>query len=154
MSMRVTIKYVNHPTKPTAKYGNVKTTDDQTIMVPVANMNAFQRGMTCDLATEVTTWGSGPDARPVTIAVGLPGQGATVQSNPAPTGNIVQLSQPPAPEKPVGPAGGYMGRGNPDARMIFATGVVGRAMGSGKFEASQIGILLEEALRCYDKEMP
>jgi hypothetical protein len=166
--MNITVKYVNHPQKPDAKYGNIKTTDDQTIMVPVANLGQFQRGMSCELATEQRTWGSGAEARPVTIAVGLPGgrqapaqgvqgytgnqtnpgyqQGQAASPGPAPgQGNIVQLAPPPAQAASPG-----HGRGNPEARSIFATGVVGRAMGSGKFEASSMDMLLKEALRVYD----
>ena len=169
--MRITVKFVNQPTKPDAKYGNIKTTDDQTIMVPIGNLNHFQRGMTCDLATEVKTWGSGAEARPVTIAVGLPGsnqaagyggnqmaaatQQGYAQQASAPAQGGYTHAAPYAPPTGPGPQASLGGppRGNPEARAIFATGVVGRAMGSGKFAASEISTLLEEALRVYDKNL-
>jgi len=64
------------------------------------------------------------------------------------SGNVVHLQPGNAPAAPVGPP-----RGNPEARTIFATGVVGRAMGSGKFAASEMGVLLQEALAVYDRHV-
>lgn len=167
--MRVTVKYVNYPSKVDAKYGNIKTSDDQTIMVPVARLAEFTKGATLDILVETKTWGNGADARPVTVLDGrspqvnpYAGQGAQPgpnrsnpeqgnqgrQTDPAPGGAPYQAAQAGHQAPAPGPA-----RSNPEARSIFITGVVGRAMGSGKFSASEIQTLTEEAARSYDQKL-
>lgn len=165
---RVVVKYVNYPSKPDAKFGNIKTSDDVTIMVPVARMAEFTKGATVDILTETKTWGSGADARPVIVLDGRtprinPGQATQAgpnRSNPeqgsyqpytAPQATYRQTG-PLEPAPPPPPLAGSAGpaRGNPEARSIYITGVVGRAMGSGKFTTSEIAVLTEEAGRVYD----
>ena len=194
--MRCTIQYVNQPRNPAGKYGNVKTSDGQTIMVPVAAMGQYIAGSTYDIPTESRTWGQGADAKPVTVAVGHalpvggiqassqpnrpygPGQAGYTQAYQAQqgladhglfppsdqvgarpaqgrlpeagqiAGNVVHLQPGTAQAASAGPA-----RGNPEARMIWATGVCGRAMGSGKFTASEIEVLLGAALDAYDRRV-
>ena len=43
-----------------------------------------------------------------------------------------------------------MPAGTDQARHIYVTGIVGRAMGSGKFTASEIAVLTSEANRAFD----
>lgn len=38
-----------------------------------------------------------------------------------------------------------------DSRMIFITGIVGRAMGSGKFPGNDMMMLTEQAMKCYER---
>jgi hypothetical protein len=174
--MRATISFVNHPKTPDGKYGNLKTNDNQRIMVPVQNLGQYERGRTYDIPTSTKTWT--PGEPPVIVAVGDPLPVGFIQQpqtrqapSPAPT-NYAQpyeaargaLMDPPddfPPSDTVGRSGLPQApapspapfRGNPEARGIFLTGVVGRAMGSGKFSASEIEVLLVAAMDAYDRRM-
>ena len=140
--MRIDIAYVNPPRNPEGKYGNIKTRNGQTLMVPVAMLDLFQPGMVCDVVTKEQTWGQGADARPVTIIHSGPGNSAAAQAPPP-----RQAFQPRiVPSGPSLPA-----KSHDEARQIFITGVVGRAMGSGKFAASEIPILTQAAAMAFDK---
>jgi hypothetical protein len=173
--MRFTAKFVNQPRdQVNGKFGNIKTTEDRIIMVPVGMLNHYVRGGTYDMPVEETTWGKGDDAKPVIVAHGMPqlvGQvgpnamnvayyppppggyaGQQAQGSPPggfpPSDNVGRANPPPPPAASPAPP-----RGNPEARSIFATGVVGRALGSGKFTASEIDVLLQGALEAYDRRL-
>jgi hypothetical protein len=146
--MQMTLAYVNDPRNPAGKYGNVKSTAGETVMVPIAMLPLFRgrEGQAVDVPTKIATWGQGTDAKQVTIATGGPG-----------TSNVVgwqgtQRAPAPQQQAPQQPAPAYRPpAADKDARQIYITGVVGRAMGSGKFTASEILVLTKEAGDAYDK---
>ena len=144
--MRATISFVNHPTKPDAKYGNLKTSDNQRIMVPIANLGQYERGRTYDIPTQTKTWT--PGEPPVIVAQPYQEAPADPPDLFPPSDTVGRTSPPPAPAATPAPF-----RGNPEARGIFLTGVVGRAMGSGKFAASEIEVLLDAAMAAYDRKL-
>ena len=51
--------------------------------------------------------------------------------------------------RPAGAAQSRPPNGNPDAEAIFVTGIVGRSMGSGKFDATDIKLLTLAAAEAY-----
>jgi hypothetical protein len=158
--MQVNVKYVNFP-KPGGKYGSIKLADGQMIMVPPDLLGQFRAGMVCEISTKQQTWGTGtPEARLVTIATsgpmqpqnqaaqnyggqaGYQGAGAQQGAYRSNTGfqpRVVQGGGAPQP------------RTLEQDRMIFVTGVVGRAMGSGKFTTSEIGVLTVEANAAFER---
>lgn len=146
--MQMTLQYVNDPKNPGAKYGNVKSTAGETIMVPVAMLPLYRgrEGQAVDIPTKIATWGQGDDAKQVTIATGGPGA-KNVVGGP---GSGWQGSQrAPAPQQQAPPY--RPPAADKDARQIYVTGVVGRAMGSGKFTASEILVLTQAAGEAYDR---
>jgi hypothetical protein len=152
--MQVNIRYVNFP-KPGGKYGSLTTTDNQRIWVPPDLLGMFRAGMTAEIGTKQQTWGQGNDARTVTIATSGPLQGQTAGYQ----GNQYAQGQNPQPRPYAAgrPNTGFQprvvqggGRPDHDAKMIFVTGVVGRAMGSGKFTASEIAVLAQAAAQAFD----
>jgi len=176
--MRVTVQWVNPPRNPDGKFGNIKSSDDKTIMVPVDQLGQFERGKSYDVPIKTQIWGKGPDAKEFTVIAGnaLPvgfarppeqqrsmaryqeqatnfaqpypaAQGSPPDDFP-PSDTVGRDDPPPPPVASYAPP-----RGNPEARGIFATGIVGRAMGSGKFTASEIEVLLQAALEAYDRRM-
>jgi len=153
--MQVSIQHVTFP-QPGRKYGKLQLTDGQTIWVPPDLLNMFRGGMTVEIATKQQTWGQGADARTVTIATTGPmqGQGGGQQGgsygqSPQTQGGSYGGQRPNTGFQPRLIQGG--GQRDPgEARMIFVTGVVGRAMGSGKFTASEIAILAQAASQAYE----
>src|SRR5215468_3355839 len=147
--MIVTVQYANPP-RPGGKYGNLKLVNGQTIYVPPDLVQYFQSGGTYDIATKEETWGQGsPDAKTVTVCRMPPRDPSGVQAGnmQAHTGQrrttgfqpqIIQGSRSPP-------------RTGDEARQIFVTGVVGRAMGSGKFAASEIPVLTQAAMEAFDR---
>jgi hypothetical protein len=150
--MMFTVKYVNEPREATGKYGNIKSPEGVTIMVPKDMLHLFQAGTTVDIPTKPQTWGQGTESeRQVIIATAGPGgysppsrgQGGPigVQRNTGFQPRVVQ--NPPA----LAP------RTTDQEKMIFVTGVVGRSMGSGKFAASEIPVLTQAALIAWDQHL-
>jgi len=162
--MQVNVKYVNFP-KPGGKYGSIKLADGQMIMVPPDLLGQFRAGMVCEISTKQQTWGTGtPEARLVTIATTGPmqPQNQAAQSY----GGQVGYQGQPGPNPSYRPNTGFQprvvqgtGQGGPvggprpadQDRFIFVTGVVGRAMGSGKFTASEIMVLTVEANAAFER---
>ena len=144
--MQMTLQYVNDPKSPTAKYGNIKSTAGETVMVPITMLALFRgrEGQAVDVPTKVATWGQGTDAKQVTIATAGPNGGGWQGAQRAPAAQQQPAAQHPAPVyRP--PAA------DKDARQIYVTGIVGRAMGSGKFTASEILVLTQAATEAYDR---
>ena len=150
------IKYINDP-KPGGKYGSIKTAQGITIMVPPDLLPGFRVGMSCEISTKQQTWGTGtPDERLVTIATSGPTGPVQAQGVQAGYQGANQGPANPRPNTGFQPrvvqGGGRPGEAQPDqARHIFITGVVGRAMGSGKFTASEIPVLTQAAGEAYDR---
>jgi len=154
--MQMTIQYCNDPRNPTGKYGNLKSTAGETIYVPVAMLPLFKgrEGQAVDVPTKVATWGQGAEARQVTIATAGPNGGGWQGAQRGP------YSQQPAQQSGTGLPTPQPQQSAPayrppaadkDGRAIFITGCVGRAMGSGKFTASEILVLTKAAMEAYDR---
>ena len=128
----VNIEYVNQPKKPGGKYGNLNIGKDRDlIFVPVGELGWYQPGP-MSVEVEHQTWGD----KNVQVAV-RPANGPAQQ----PPGDW----QRPQPQMPPAPQG-HNGAPNDKDKMIFVTGIVGRAMGSGQFSAADISVLVEHAL--------
>ena len=145
---------MNQPRDPaTGKYGNIKSTAGETIWVPVPMLALYQgtEGRAVDVPTKQATWGQGDDAKQVTIATGGPGASTGGGWQGAQRAPVAQQIGPgiPAPQQQA-PA--YRPpAADKDGRAIYITGVVGRAMGSGKFTASEILVLTQAATEAYDR---
>jgi hypothetical protein len=153
--MQIAIRYVNFP-KPGGKYGSLKLMDGTMIMVPPDLLGQFRAGVACEITTKQQTWGDSP----VTIATSGPLQGPTgpVQGQQGYGGYQGPVSRETSQRPNMGfqprviQGGGNPNAKSPDeARMIFVTGVVGRAMGSGKFAASEIPVLAQAAAEAFDR---
>ena len=155
--MFVTIKFVNLPgPQSSGKYGSIVTTDGTKIMVPADMLGMFRSGMSCEIATKEQTWGS----TPVVVATSGPGgiaQGHQPQQRQQGGQQYAGAQQPNTGFQPKVYQGGGGVTGpsqNPSTdqgRHIFVTGCVGRAMGSGKFAASELPVLTQAACEAYDK---
>lgn len=158
--MQINIKFVNFP-RPggSGKYGSIVGQDGTKIMVPADMLGMFRQGMAVDVPTKEQTWGE----TPVIVATGGPGGGSTgavqgqgyspsVHGTPnRDSGQRANTGFTPRVYQGGGgvPAGGNLGADQ--GRQIFVTGTVGRAMGSGKFAASELPVLTQAACEAYDK---
>jgi hypothetical protein len=157
--MQIAIQQVTFP-QPGRKFGKLQLSDGQTVWVPPELLGQFRGGMTCEVGTKQQTWGQGVDARHVTIVTTGPmgpgmASGGNAYQQPYGQAQVNQAPQRPNTGfQPRVVEGGARPYGSPrdpgEAKMIFVTGVVGRAMGSGKFTASEIAVLAQEAARTYD----
>jgi hypothetical protein len=156
--VNISVRYVNSP-KPGGKYGNLKTVSGEVIMCPPDLLDQFQAGQTYDVAIKQQTWGQGTDQeRLVTIVASGPtgavqGQGGQAGYQPPAQGSASYRGNTGFQPRVVqGGSGGPVGMpsGADQARQIFVTGCVGRALGSGKFAASEIAVLTSEANRAFD----
>jgi hypothetical protein len=160
--MQINIKFVNLPrVGSTGKYGSIVGQDGTRVMVPVDLLGQFRAGMTVDVPTKAQTWGQGTDREAqVIIATSGPGGGSTG----AVQGQGYSPSIHGTPDRNTGqrantgfrPTVYQGGAGQQPAavdqgRQIFVTGTVGRAMGSGKFAASELPVLTQAACEAYDK---
>jgi hypothetical protein len=96
------------------------------------------------------TWGKGSDAKVVHIVGGRPGAAGST----GPAAPLAAPPTPPAAAPSAAPAGHNSARmSNVDGKdaMIFVTGVVGRAMGSGKFETQDVPLLAKAALAAWNE---
>lgn len=136
----ITLKYVNQPKNPTGKMGSVVDGAGVRYMVPVENLGRFATGGTYDVAVSQEVWKPGEPA--LMVIRGVPAQAG---SSPAPA----------APANPTHASGHVNGAkiGESAARQIFVTGIVGRAMGSGKFALSDLEALTSAAIAAYDKHL-
>lgn len=135
----ISIKYVN-PAKEGKKFGSLKSVEGETYWVPAGMVSGFTAGTTVDVPTEVQKWG----ANMVNVVSGA-ARASTEQApwqKPAP-------AAAPRPQAPVpAPVATNTPINNKDA-LIFITGVVGRAMGSGQFKSGDISDLTHEALKAW-----
>ena len=132
----ISIKYVNpakaKPDGTTAKYGSLVDVDGTRYMCPASMVSRFRAGTTVEVPTQSAKWGTDI----VTVIMGE--AQATAPSQAA-------WSKPQVPAVAT-PATGNMDR--KDA-LIFITGLVGRAMGSGQFKPSDIETLTHEATKAW-----
>lgn len=138
----ITTKYVNQPKNPTGKMGSVVDMGGVRYMVPVENLSRFSVGASYEVATGQEVWKAGE--APVSVIRGIP--------TPVGAGTPQQPSAPvnhPAPTPHIN--GSKVGEAA--ARQIFVTGIVGRALGSGKFTISDMDALASAAAAAYDKHL-
>jgi len=133
----ITLKYVNQPKNPTGKMGSVVDGAGVRYMVPVENLGRFTTGGTYDVAVSQEVWKPGEPA--LMVIRGVP----------------VLATAHLAPATPTHASGHVNGAkiGESAARQIFVTGIVGRAMGSGKFTPSDLEALTSAAITAYDKHL-
>lgn len=138
---QITIKWVN-PAKPDKKFGSIVDVDGTKYMCPAALVSQFKPGTTVDVPTQSAKWG----ADVVEVIQGH--AQATATSTSAWSKPQAPAVSPPAspPAAFSTPATGAMDR--KDA-LIFVTGTVGRAMGSGKFAAGDLMDLTHESLKAW-----
>ena len=137
---QVNIEYVNQPKKQGGKYGNLNVgRDREPIFVPVDELRFYQKGA-ATVEYDLQTWGDKQvmvATRNLTDWQAPPQGGAPAAPAPAYPGN--QPAPPPAGHNGA-PAGDAKEKG------MFVMGVVGRAMGSGKYQPQDIPLLVEYAL--------
>ena len=128
----IQVQYVNQPREANWSHGNVKDVNKQLWSVRKDRLSYFTAGETCDILWEQT--GKYPEI------IGKGGQPFPSQQ-PAPqpgTAAPRNANWPGPPPQPVTTLT-YTKDGKQDTpEEIFITGIVGRAMGSGKFEMEQI----------------
>lgn len=132
----INIKYVN-PANPGKKYGSIKDANGVSYFVAKDEVSRFQPGTTVSIETETQDW-SGKSVTVVKSGPATAGPGPTITREGVSTPTNT-YSPPP--------------RAANDSRQIFVTGVVGRAMGSGKFEPSHIEALTVAAMAAYDARL-
>ncbi len=121
---QIAIKYVN-PAKEGKKYGSIKDAAGNTYWVPKEMIAGFTAGSTVDVPLSQQTWGS----------------------------NVVQVVSGhanPAPVASPNPGGATTIDERKEAT-IFVTGIVGRAIGSGKFDTQDIPLLAKAALAAWNE---
>lgn len=120
---QIAIRYVN-PAKPGKKYGSVKDSAGNTFWVPKDMVAAFQANTTVDVPTNEQTWGD----------------------------NVVQVvtARPTAAQQAAASEQAATHDAHKDAQ-IFICAVVGRAMGSGKFETQDVPLLAKAALAAWNE---
>jgi hypothetical protein len=156
--MIINVKYVN-PAKPGGKWATLKTVTGELIMCPPDLLQHFRPGEVIEANTKQQTWFAGtPQEELKTIISSVPQQGHTgAVQNMGPSLGYQAANQALANQRPntgfqprVVQGGGTPPQAD-QARHIFITGVVGRAMGSGKFTASEIPVLTQAAGEAYDR---
>lgn len=120
-TVTVTPKYINQP-KPGGKMGNIKGADGTVIFMWPDKLSNFQAGQTYQVEIEVDQTDRGTFRKLSKV-----------------------LSQRTPQQAPNGETS------TSHAKEIFVTGVVGRAMGSGKFGPTDIGILTAAAKAAYEE---
>lgn len=128
------IQYVNEA-KPDKKYGTIKTRDGESYALPAGMSGVFQPNTTVEVPTQDQKWGD----KVVHVIMGRPANANTPPAVPA---------QQPSPQ-PAPTGHGTARQTDPKDMLIFVTGVVGRAMGSGNFGVTDIDLLTKAALSAY-----
>jgi hypothetical protein len=136
---QINIKWVN-PAKEGKKFGSLVDVSGAKYMCPAALVSQFQPGTTVDVPVQSAKWG----ADVVEVIQGHAQATATSTS---------AWSKPQAPEPARSVPANYStpASGNMDRKdaLIFVTGTVGRAMGSGKFAAGDLMDLTHESLKAW-----
>jgi hypothetical protein len=144
----ITPLYVNEPRNPGDRFGSIKSREFGYISVPADQLYLFQKGKR--VCIDIEERGQYKNFKG--MAGGVPPQ----SSNPVWDGRQI----PPRPQRP--PQRAQDDRRVPrqpqlevpvdtTAMNIFITGVTGRALGSGHFNASDIDELVREAKAAYLK---
>lgn len=142
MQATIQVKYNNDP-KPGKKMANVKDASGVTYFYYPDKMG-FQPGETVTIDYEVQDWGG----KPMNVIKAIVPNGYQGPQQAAPQASPVQYKH----DGPTARAGSFPapnGNGSNKDELIFVTGVVGRAMGSGKFDFNDIGTLTKAAKVAY-----
>ena len=138
------IKYVNQPKKPEGKFGNIKMETGETFFVTVGNLNRYSVGMEIEPPSKSEKWGD--NVVQVIPAHYNPSANANQSAAPVPTPAPPPLNPSYAQPAPSAPrTNGARGKEGE----MFVMGVVGRAMGSGKFEVTDIDLLTKAAIAAW-----
>lgn len=142
----ITAKYVNPP-KPGRTNYSIKTPEDELYWVDPRLASQFQPGGTYQIEYDTKTFGDRPSRVITRVVVG----GAAPE--PPPPQSYGGYAHPQSNHTPAPRTNGNGHRapnGDAKAREMFIMGVVGRAMGSGKFEPHDISQLTNEAASAWD----
>jgi hypothetical protein len=139
----ISIKYVN-PAREGKKFGSIKSVEGETYWVPAGMVSQFQPGTTVDVPTETQKWGANIQNVISGAANATPKRDESGWGRAAPP----KFAAPPTQQAPAAPAATNTPVNNKDA-LIFVTGVVGRAMGSGQYKSGDISDLTHEALKAW-----
>jgi hypothetical protein len=139
---QITVKYVNAP-KAGKNFGTIRGTDGKYYNVDAASLPRYKVGQTFDAPVKESTFGDPPRVSLWIDKDFDPSAGQQQASGSASSngGGMAQQAKD---------AGMFPGKAD---RTIFATAIVGRAMGSGKFESEDIDTLLVAALAAYDQHL-
>ena len=129
MQTTVEVAFVNQPKNP-GWSGSIKTSDGQYYSVKESDLGLFQKGQKYTIGYDEVTKG-GKTYRNFNGAL----LGPTTETKTAPATN----------------GANHYSQTDTRERGMFIMGVVGRAMGSGKFEASDIEVLTKIAAASYDE---
>lgn len=139
---QISIKYVN-AAKPDKKYGSLVDVSGAKYMCPASLVGQFKSGTTVEVPTQSAKWGTDV----VEVIMGGP------QATAAPSTSAWSKPQPPAVSPPPSPPAAFSApaTGAMDRKdaLIFVTGTVGRAMGSGQFKAGDLMALTNESLKAW-----
>jgi hypothetical protein len=133
MQATIQVKYDNPP-KPGKKMANVKDAAGVTYFYYPDKMG-FQAGETVTIDYDVQDWGG----KPMNVVKAIVPNG---YRGPQQAQTVAAPSYTPAP-----PNGN--GHATDKDKLIFVTGVVGRAMGSGQYSATDIGLLTKAAVVAF-----
>lgn len=122
----VTCKYVNNP-KPGKTFGSIKTPDNTLYWVNTKDVALPVQGSTIAIEYEEQSWGGKPAL--VVTAIKQP-SGVPAANGHAPQHSNTALI---------------------DAKRMYVTGIVGRALGSGQFGATDIGLLTKAACQAFEE---
>jgi len=132
------VKYVNQPKKPDGKFGNIRSDDGETYFVNVGCLNKYRVGMEIEPPFDNKKWGQ--DVVKVIPPHYDPSAGGAPPQPPPLNGSY---NQTPAP--PPARTNGALGKEGE----MFVMGVVGRAMGSGKFDPTDVDVLTKAAVQAW-----
>lgn len=133
------VKYVNQPKKPDGKFGNIKMETGETFFVNVGRLNLYRAGMEIEPPSKSEKWG---DNVVQVIPANYDPTGGSAPNAPPPLNP--SYNQQPAPTLPPRTNGSLSKEGE-----MFVMGVVGRAMGSGKFDITDIDLLTKAAIQAW-----
>jgi len=136
MQTTVEVSFVNQPKQAGGKYGSIKAADGNYYSVPVADLSRFQRGNKYAIEYDQTEK-DGKTYRNFTAM-------SIAQSAP-------NIDRDYANRDVGKPSGSHYAPTDAKDKFIFVTGVVGRAMGSGKFEPADILQLTQLACASYEE---
>lgn len=134
------------------KYGTVQDANGAKYLLPAGLAGVFQAGQTVDVPIKTENWKNRDTGQPEPKQIingrpGAAGSGAVAQ--PAPTPPAPPPAAPAPAAAPAGHNSARMSNDDPKDIFIFVTGVVGRAMGSGKYDVTDIDLLTKAALEAY-----
>ena len=127
----LTVKFAN-PAAEGKKFGSIVDTAGNRYPCPAAIVSQFQKGQTYEVALKKETW----SGNQVQVIGGAPSNGNAAPA-PAPAGHN---------RSPV-----QSGNGQTKDAAMFVMGVVGRAMGSGKFDTQDIPLLAKAAAAAWNE---